>query len=317
MLTNWSSKPTSCCLVCGYETKPVLQELFDSRFGIRQTYDIAFCPSCALEQTVPTPNPSELKQLYETYYNFGGEKGTTYTRLRQRFLSSSLYRFWLKIDGDISFHSLVGSGRLLDIGCNEGRGLEIYQSNGFEVEGLELNETAAAIARAQGFTIHTEFLEQFQPDASFDIAILANVLEHSLNPKEMLIQVQRILKPGGQVCISCPNSQSWLRFLFSRYWINWHVPFHIVHFSSATLSRLLQDTGFKVIQVQQRTPALWVAHSLLTRLFAKRAQPTYRLRSPLLVALLILMIRGLLFPLLWLGNRSDKGDCLVVTARKV
>ncbi len=84
------------------------------------------------------------KDLYETYYNFGGEKGTIYTGFREYFFSSVLCRFWLIVDGDISFHNQKGSGRLLDVGCNEGRGLSIYQKNGFEAEGLELNEQAAA-----------------------------------------------------------------------------------------------------------------------------------------------------------------------------
>jgi hypothetical protein len=36
---------------------------------------------------------------------------------------------------------------LLDVGCNEGRGLSLCADNGFQAEGLELNEAAAALAR--------------------------------------------------------------------------------------------------------------------------------------------------------------------------
>jgi SAM-dependent methyltransferase len=304
------------CAKCGCKTEFFLNGLFDSRFGIEGTYDIALCPNCSLEQIVPFPTSAELKYLYENYYNFNGEKNTVYTRLRQHFFNSSLYHLWLTMDGDISFHTLKGSGRLLDIGCNEGRNLNLYSQNGFEAEGLELNKIAAAVAQAQGFTVHSQLLEEFQPKTFYNVAILSNVLEHSLDPKGMLFHVYRILKTDGQVYISCPNSRSWLRFLFGRYWINWHVPFHIVHFSSSTLAQLLKDIGFENIQIQQRTPALWVAHSIIARLFAKPGQPTRQLRSPILVAFLILAIRGLLFPLLWLGNLIGKGDCLVVTAYK-
>jgi len=178
-----------------------------------------------MEQTLPVPSPGELKKLYEEYYNFGGEKGTIYTKSREAFFSSFLYRFWMALDGDIFFHSLKGRGRLLDIGCNEGRGLSLYYRNGFEPEGLELNEKAAQDARMAGFTVYTQTLEEFQPEEPFDVVVLSNVLEHAPDPKEMLEKVQRILKPGGQVWISCPNSQSWLRKLFGRSWINWHVPY--------------------------------------------------------------------------------------------
>lgn len=305
------------CIACGSKVTAELQNVFDTRFGIEKVWDICRCTDCGIEQTIPAPLPEELKKLYEEYYNFGGEKGTTYTRLRDRFFSSIFYRIYLAIDGDISFHKLKGSGRLLDIGCNEGRGLRIYKANGFDAEGLELNEVAAKEARAKGFIVYTEAVENFQPEQLYDVVVLSNVLEHSLDPKNMLFHVHRILKPGGKVWISCPNNQSWLRKLFGRFWINWHVPFHIVHFSPEPLKRLLQDAGFNVDHVAHKTPSLWVAHSIISFLFFKPGYMNRYLRSPLLVASLMLVIRFVFFPLLWLGNLTGHGDCLVVEAKKI
>ncbi len=259
---------------------------------------------------------TQLKYLYETYYNFQEEKGTTYIKLREFFFASVINRFWMLIDGDISFYLRRGQGRLLDIGCNEGRGLQIYRQNGFTAEGLEMNERAASEARKRGFQVFTDSLETFQPEQLYDVAVLSQVLEHSVNPKEMLTHVARILKPDGQLWISCPNIQSWQRHIFGRYWINWHVPFHLVHFSSETLEKLLNEAGFGVISAKQATPALWVAHSIIARIFAKEGKPTRQLRNPILVASLMLVIRGLLFPLLWLGNRFARGDCLIIEAEK-
>lgn len=160
------------------------------------------------------PSGDELKRLYETYYNFGGEKGTTYTNLRAKFLSSRLYDLWMAIDGDISFHKRKGSGKLLDIGCNEGRGLAIYTNNGFVSEGLELNGKAAEEARSKGFVVYSDLVENFKPAELYDVVVLSNVLEHSLDPKDMLSQVRRILKPGGQVWISCHHYSLW----YKCYW---------------------------------------------------------------------------------------------------
>jgi 2-polyprenyl-3-methyl-5-hydroxy-6-metoxy-1,4-benzoquinol methylase len=304
------------CLICNSKPETILQDIFDSRFGIQGSYSITLCPNCGLEQTSPLPSSLELKQLYENHYNFDGEINTRYTRLRQFLFSSFLYRLWLAIDGDISFHLMKGNGRLLDIGCNEGRGLQLYQQNGFEVEGLELNENAAEIARSQGFKVYTQLLQDFLPSEPYDIVILSNVLEHSLNPREMLNQVNQILKPGGKVCISCPNSRSWLRKMFGQSWINWHVPFHIVHFSVASLSQLLQETGFQNIQVQEKTPAIWAIHSFIAKFYAKQGIPTKQMRKALFVAPSILVIRLLFFPILWLGNTLGKGDCLVLKSYK-
>lgn len=291
-------------------------ELFDTRFGIKTVYHNSECSCCGLEQTAPLPTADELKTLYENHYNFGGECNTVYTLLRELFLSSWAYRLWMMVDGDISFHCRRGKGRLLDVGCNEGRGLSLYHSNGFIAEGLELNEKAADVARQRGFTVHTQLIETFSPDTAYDVIVLSNVLEHSLDPGGMLEHIYRLLKPGGEVWISCPNNRSWLRSIFGGYWINWHVPFHVSHFSTATLDSILTAKGLTVVGTRQFTPALWVAHSIVSRLYAKSCRPTRELRNPVLIIMLIVLIRLFFFPLIWYGNSQGRGDCLVVTARK-
>ncbi len=304
------------CILCGSPLEMSFPGLADTRFGVPGSYDIYRCAHCGLEETLPKPSASELKRLYETYYNFGGETGTRYTRWREHFFFSFLNRLWSRLDGDISFYQRPGAGRLLDIGCNEGRGLRIYARNGFQVEGLELNATAAAVARSMGFDVHTCLLDEFRPAAAYDVAVLSNVLEHSLDPKQMLLDVHRILASNGQVWISCPNSESWLRRMFGRAWINWHVPFHISHFSAATLRELLEGTGYSQIEVRQITPAVWVAQSLIAFFFATKGKKNRQLRNPFLTLLLMLLARSVLFPVLWLENKRGRGDCLLIVARK-
>jgi SAM-dependent methyltransferase len=304
------------CILCGASLGVRVAGLFDTRFGTPGSYEIHRCVRCAFEQTFPLPTLAELTELYKMHYNFGGERDTLYTKLRERFLFSFAYRLWVWIDGDVAFHRRRGVGRLLDIGCNEGRGLRIHAANGFQVEGLELNETAAGVAREAGFEVQTCLLEDFNPGRPYDVAVLSNVLEHSLEPRQMLLDVHRILVPGGHVWISCPNSQSWLRGAFGRSWINWHVPFHISHFSPRKLCQLLEETGFARIEVRQITPALWVTQSLIAYLFAKRGRKTSQLRNPFLTLFFMMIARFVAFPALWLGNIRGRGDCLQVVATK-
>ena len=306
----------SNCVACNQLLCNGYGLVHDTRFGIANHYQIQKCTHCGLEQTTPLPNQAQMNDLYEQYYNFSGESNTRYTRIRSRFINSYLYRLWLALDGDISFHRVQGAGNLLDVGCNEGRGLEFYRKHGFLAEGLELNSKAAEAARAKGFTVFGSTLEGFFTKKKYDVVVLSNVLEHSLNPAIMLQHIHRLLNPNGQVWISCPNSRSWLRSVFGRYWINWHVPFHVVHFSAGTLTALLEKSQFEIADMRQKTPALWVAHSVIASLFAQPGKPTIQLRSAALVATLILLIRSLLFPLLWLGNIFKRGDCLVAVARK-
>lgn len=301
------------CLLCGGASRPVLDRVPDTRFDSPGVWTILGCTSCGLEQTSPRPTGPELKTLYETYYNYGGESGTAYTGWRERLFLSPAYRWFLALDGDVSFHTQHGSGRLLDVGCNEGRGLVLYRQNGFTAEGLELNSRAADVARRRGFRVYEDDIADLVPTLPFDRVVLSNVLEHALDPKVMLAHIRRLLGPAGEVWISLPNRRSWLRALFGRAWINWHVPFHIVHFDAATLRRALHETGFEMVEERQVTPALWVALSAIAALFP--GQPRMQRSAPLVVGLMA-VVRGLLFPLLWWGNRAGRGDCLVVKARR-
>lgn len=306
---------TSCILCDGESFHVVEPAVRDNRFGSPGSWRILACESCGLWQTDPVPTQAELQALYERHYNFGGEgeTGSAWARLRALFLSSPLYRLMLRADGDVSFHARRGQGRLLDVGCNEGRGLSIYAANGFRAEGLELNRVAAEAARAKGFVVYDVDVAQLRPSAPYDVVVLSNVLEHAREPRKMLAAIRRILVPGGEVWISLPNHRSWLRGLFGRHWVNWHLPFHIVHFDAATLRRALSESGFTVIEERQVTPALWVALSAIAALFPDT--PKMQRVAPL-VAGLMGIARGLLFPLLWAGNRNGSGDCLVVKARK-
>ncbi len=303
------------CLLCGRTCQVLLAGLRDDRFGAPGTYDILGCSHCGLEQTWPRPGGEELQRLYEQFYNTGVEAGGAYQSLRERFLASAWYRLWLRWDGDHSFHRRRGRGRLLDLGCNEGRGLSLYAANGYAVEGLEINDKAAALARQRGFTVHTTPLSEFEPAAPYDVVVLANVLEHALDPVAMLGQVCRLLRPGGQVWISCPNSESLWRQVFERAWINWHVPFHLWHFSPGTLEEVLARAGLRLTEKQTFTPALWLAQSCLSRWGSQNGRANRLLRSAPAVAGLMLAARLLVLPFFYRSERQLRGDCLVATGR--
>jgi SAM-dependent methyltransferase len=306
----------SACVLCGgTEWRTRLADVPDTRFASPGAWSIRECAGCALLQTDPLPTQAELTALYERHYNAGGEAGPggRYARLRARLLDSPFYRWFLAIDGDISFHARAGAGRLLDVGCNEGRGLERYRANGFDAEGLELNRVAVAAARAKGFVVHETTVEALPPGEAWDVVVLSNVLEHALDPRAMLLAIHARLKPGGELWISLPNAESGLARLFGRAWINWHVPFHVTHFTPVRLARLLGEARFSVVAAELATPSLWVALSALARLFPGR--PEMQRRAAPVVALMA-VARLLLFPLWWWWDRTRRGDCLVMRARR-
>lgn len=318
MTASDGSCASTACLACGGQTATTLDGVFDVKFGVPGTFRISRCCRCGIEQTLPRLSPEELFATYERYYNFRNDDVDGYLRRRSTLIKSGIYRLWVRLDGDISFILKRGAGRrLLDVGCNEGRNLELYRRSGFAAEGVESNPVAASAARQRGLPVHVGEFDDLPTSAGpYDVIVLSNVLEHSLSPVDMVAQARRHLRPGGELWVSCPNAASWARHLFGRSWINWHPPFHLAHFASRNLHTLLVDNGFEVSEAQNRTPALWVAQSLLARRYAVPGRPTTAMRRSGLLAALMVTLRVLLFPALWLGNRLDRGDCLVVRARR-
>ncbi len=275
------------------------------------------CRACAVEQTHPRLTDDQLIDTYEQFYNFRGEDQATYASRRADLVRSGLYRWWVRLDGDISFVLERGRGRrLLDVGCNEGRNLALFTESGFRAEGVEPNPAAWKTAQRAGLHAHLGNLADRPADDPYDVIVMSNVLEHVQDPAGAVAQARARLRPGGELWISCPNADSWLRHRFGPDWINWHPPFHLVHFTEASLVELLEREGFEVTSCKTLTPALWAAQSAIAKRWARPGEPTLALRRPVLLAAALLLCRVFLGPVLWLTDRRHQGDCLLVRAKR-
>ena len=138
---------------------------------------------------------------------------------------------------------------MLDIGCATGDFLSIAQEN-YTVEGLELSQWSAEIAKKRGFKIHTCTIKELPSDAKFDIVSLWGVIEHFESPKTEVEKIYSILNPGGYVCIWTGDIDSWLARLLGKNW--WYIQGqHIQFFSKKSLNRLFSDIGFKTIAIEK------------------------------------------------------------------
>jgi SAM-dependent methyltransferase len=93
-----------------------------------------------------------------------------------------------------------GCRTVLEIGCGPGVFLDAVRDLGMQVEGIDPHPDAAALAR--GHTIHAAL-----PDAPrFDAVALWDLLAHVADPKDMLLQARRWLRPGGFLALSTMSS---------------------------------------------------------------------------------------------------------------
>jgi 2-polyprenyl-3-methyl-5-hydroxy-6-metoxy-1,4-benzoquinol methylase len=98
---------------------------------------------------------------------------------------------------------------ILDVGCGYGVLGRYLKENGVnEVCGIELSPNAADEARKvldEVVVGNVEFVELPFLTGHFDCIICADVLEHLIDPWNVLSNLKRYLKPGGCIIASIPN----------------------------------------------------------------------------------------------------------------
>jgi 2-polyprenyl-3-methyl-5-hydroxy-6-metoxy-1,4-benzoquinol methylase len=159
-------------------------------------------------------------------------------------------------------------GRLLDVGCGSGELLERMQNLGWHAEGLDTDAVAIQMARERGLQVRSGELEQHSySEANFDAVTLNHVIEHVHDPRTLLMECSRLLKPGGRVVVVTPNVDSLEHKRFKAHWRGLEPPRHLQVFSSTSLWRLAQETGFRcfITTTMQSADWMYVASRSLKR----------------------------------------------------
>ena len=147
------------------------------------------------------------------------------------------------LDGVIAGLGLPPAARILDAGCGSGRNMvELARYGG--VTGIELSETSVALARQRGAgeVVSGSVLEMPFADASFDLAVSLDVIEHLEDDLGALRELRRTVAPGGALLVTVPAYQ-WL----------WSGHDEINHHHRRYTRRSLQRTAERAGWRQQRT----------------------------------------------------------------
>ena len=111
------------------------------------------------------------------------------------------------------FHKYHEPAHAMDLGCGRGEWLELLNENGFEAQGVDLDDSMLAACRERGFSVFTgdaiELLRKF-PDASHSIISGFHIAEHiPFESLQVLIKESlRALKPGGLLILETPNPEN-------------------------------------------------------------------------------------------------------------
>jgi SAM-dependent methyltransferase len=144
--------------------------------------------------------------------------------VRPSSLGEEAARAYLREFVDFVRDAAPAGGRLLDVGCGSGWSSRLLSEMSFDVCGVDLTVDALEVGSGRGLTFAAGDAMRLPFGASsFDVVCAYQTLEHVPDPARALAEFDRVLRPGGVVCVVGPNllslAQS-LRALISYVWRN-------------------------------------------------------------------------------------------------
>ncbi|ORW43001.1 SAM-dependent methyltransferase [Mycobacterium paraense] len=136
---------------------------------------------------------------------------------------------------------------VLEAGCGEGYGADLIAAVARRVVAVDYDAAAVAHVRARYPRVEVmqaNLAELPLPDASVDIVVNFQVIEHLWDQPQFVAECARVLRPSGLLMVSTPN-----RITFSPGRDTPINPFHTRELNAAELTELLLDAGFAQVSV--------------------------------------------------------------------
>jgi len=250
----------------------------DFMFNGQADYPYGCCQACEIDYQSPQPSLQQIADFYpKDYDKHGALEAPRALSWSRRLVYHYRYGFkHLPANAGLAFLAPVlalfkyrntiaytAAGKVLDVGCGNGKFLQSLQQMGWQACGVDFNENAVAACQAAGLEVKQGTIEAagFAPGA-FDLVTARHVIEHVPDPITFIQEIAQVTKSGGQVLIRTPNNNALGKKYFHEYWFPNEVPRHLMLFSPKSIDALLGQHGFKKITLKTLTSPRFVLKSL-------------------------------------------------------
>lgn len=242
------------CAVCGASAKP-LETKSDSGIYLHGTFVSAMhrCANCGHVDMRPSPSDDQLMNFYGQDYL---AQSASYRDAMADYANTGDAWWW----DEISAHLGEERGRLsgLDYGCGLGAAVHNLRArHGLDIAGCDLSLPSVEFARNTLGNAHVHTIDEIEGlGRRFDYICASHVLEHMPDPRGFFLRMNRMLNPGGKLLLRFPNGAYFPAVADCFRPFDWVAfPMHLNYFTPSSVSRLLWQQGFEVLDMRCRDSA--------------------------------------------------------------
>lgn len=225
----------------------------------RDRYGLAvhthLCGYCGMMWTSPRMTEDSLKKFYEEDYRliYVGSSHAPDTFFRDQIEHGE--RIYAFITSRVERQSRKPL-KIFDIGCGAGGTLLPFKKdNGWLPFGCDLGEEYLNRGRKEGLTLEHGGAASLFQYAPANVVILSHVLEHFSNPLESINEISKLITKDGYLYVEVPG----IFKIHSTYgdFLLFLQNAHLYHFSLSSLSTLMAQAGFKLVDGNEQISALY------------------------------------------------------------
>lgn len=212
----------------------------------KEEYVVWQCSECTLRFTQDVPDEDSIGPYYASpdYISHSNTSKGLLNQLYQR-----VRRITLGQKAALIVRHTKEKGRLLDIGAGIGAFLSVMKKRGWEINGIEPDETARNKAKDLfGITLDQPSALFGLREHQYDAITLWHVLEHVHQLHPYVEQLKSLLAAEGKIFIAVPNYTSADAAAYRNYWAAYDVPRHLYHFTPRSIAVLMKAHGLKVTE---------------------------------------------------------------------
>jgi SAM-dependent methyltransferase len=210
-----------------------------------RVFQVVECVDCALVYVNPRLPDEWIRALYNEAY-FHGDGFDPYVRYEEELRSPADKDAWAARVMDRISTVKPPPADFLEIGPGVGHLLRMAKKRGYRAVGLELSGYAARLLRDHGLEILEGTIEKIMiPEATYDVIVAVELIEHLPDPRKLFFEVARILRPGGVFYYETGNIDCGEAQRLGAEWDYIRPEGHLYYFSPRTLTQFLEKAGLK------------------------------------------------------------------------